>query len=130
MKSLPNSGRYFLRRRDQRRRVHFAAIAECHGHARLIEVVDFSSSGLRIDKLTGFAAGDRLTIAFTPEIGIEGTIAWLVWHKAGIRFTHPLSEDDPAYIFLANQASIVEQAHVRAVSALAQREAIRAHPSD
>ena len=52
-----NSG-HFLRRKDKRRRVQFSAIAHCHGISRAIEVVDFSNTGLRIDKVSGLAAGD------------------------------------------------------------------------
>lgn len=120
----------FLRRKDQRRRVQFSAIAQCHGIARAIEVVDFSNSGLRIDKVTGLAAGDRLTISFTPDVSVEGTIAWLVWHKAGLQFTQALKQEDPAYRFLLERAAFIEQAHVRAISSLAQREAQKLHETD
>jgi len=120
----------FLRRKDQRRRVQFNAIAECHGIARAIEVVDFSNAGLRIDKVSGLAAGDRLKISFTPDISVEGTIAWLVWHKAGLQFTKPLKQDAPAYQYLVERAAFIEQAHVRAVSSLAQREAQKLHETD
>ena len=127
------SGRFsgqFLRRKDKRRSVQFNAIAECHGIARAIEVVDFSSAGLRIDKVTGLAAGDRLTVSFTPDVSVEGTIAWLVWHKAGLHFNQPLKQDDPAYRFLLERAAFIEQAHVRAISSLAQRDAQKLHETD
>jgi hypothetical protein len=129
MKNLLFSG-HFLRRKDNRRRVRFSAIVECHGVSRTIEVVDFSNVGLRIDKLTGLAVGDRVTIAFTPDIAVEGTIAWLVWHKAGIRLTPHLTEDHPAYRFLMNQAALLEQARVRAIGVLAQQEAIKSRQRD
>lgn len=120
----------FLRRKDNRRRVRFGAIVECHGVSRTIEVVDFSNVGLRVDKLTGLAVGDRLTIALTPDITIEGTIAWLVWHKAGIQLTPSLTEADPAYRFLTDQAALFEQARVHAISVLAQQEATKSRRSD
>lgn len=129
MKKLLFSG-HFLRRKDIRQRVRFGAIVECHGTSRAIEVVDFSNIGLRIDKLTGLAVGDHLAITLTPDIAVEGTIAWLVWHKAGIRLTRPLAEADPAYRFLMEQAALVEQAHVHAIGILAQQEAIKVRGSD
>ncbi len=98
--------------------------------ARAIEVVDFSNAGLRIDKVSGLAAGDRLKISFTPDISVEGTIVWLVWHKAGVQFTKPLKQDAPAYQYLMERAAFIEQAHVRAVSSLAQREAQKLHETD
>lgn len=119
----------FLRRKDNRRRVRFCAIVECHGVSRTIEVVDFSNVGLRVDKLTGLAVGDRLTIALTPDIAVEGTIVWLVWHKAGIRLTPPLTEASPAYQFLMDKAALFEQARVRAIGVLAQQEATKTRQS-
>jgi hypothetical protein len=129
MKNVPISGQ-FLRRKDNRRRVRFSALVERQGISRTIEVIDFSNAGLRIDKLTGLAVGDHVTIAFTPDVVLEGTIAWLVWHKAGIRFTRALAEGDPAYTFLQEQAAILEQARVRALGALAQREAVKSRQGD
>ncbi|AGK57500.1 type IV pilus assembly PilZ [Hyphomicrobium denitrificans 1NES1] len=126
----PSISGHFLRRRDERRSVQVSAIAECHGISRAIEVVDFSNAGLRIDKVTGLATGDRLTISFTPDVSVEGTIVWLVWHKAGLQFTRPLKQDDPAYRFLMDRAALIEQAHVRAISILAQQEALKARESD
>ena len=129
MHNLSNAG-HFLRRKDDRRSVQFSAIAECHGISRVVEIVDFSNSGLRIDKVTGLAAGDRLTITFTPDVAVEGTIAWLVWHKAGLQFTQSLKQDDPAYRLLMERAAFIEQAHVRAIGSLAQREALNVDGSD
>lgn len=80
--------------------------------------------------MTGLAAGDRLTIYFTPDVSVEGTIAWLVWHKAGLQFTNPLQQDDPAYRFLMDRAALIERAHVRAIGVLAQQEALKARESD
>ncbi|MBN9280901.1 MAG: PilZ domain-containing protein, partial [Hyphomicrobium denitrificans] len=79
---------------------------------------------------SGLAAGDRLKISFTPDISVEGTIAWLVWHKAGLQFTKPLKQDAPAYQYLVERAAFIEQAHVRAISSLAQREAQKLHETD
>lgn len=129
MHNPANSG-HFLRRKDKRRSVQFGAIAECHGISRAIEIVDFSNAGLRIDKVSGLAAGDHVKICFTPDITVEGTIAWLVWHKAGLQFTQSLKQDDPAYRFLMERAAFIEQAHVRAIGILAQRDALDAHESD
>lgn len=124
-----NSG-HFLRRKDKRRRVQFSAIAHCHGISRAIEVVDFSNTGLRIDKVSGLAAGDRVAISFTPDVAVEGTIAWLVWHKAGLQFAQPLKPDDPAYRFLMDRAAFIERAHVRAINMLVQQEVLKAHEND
>jgi hypothetical protein len=129
MKNRLFSG-HFLRRKDNRRRVRFCAIVECHGVSRMIEVIDFSNAGLRVDKLTGLAVGDRLTISLTPDIAVEGTIVWLVWHKAGIQFMPPLTDADPAYRFLMDQAALFEQARVRAISVLAQQETTKTRQSD
>lgn len=126
----PANSNQFLRRKDKRRNVQFSAIAECHGIARPIEVVDFSNTGLRIDNVKGLAAGDQLTISFTPDVAVKGTIAWLVWHKAGLQFTQPLKADDPAYRFLLERAAFIEQAHVRAIGSLAQRDALKLHDTD
>jgi hypothetical protein len=121
---------HFLRRRDKRRNVQFGAIAECHGISRAIEVVDFSTTGLRINKVALLAPGDRVTIFFRPGLAVEGTIVWLVWHKAGLQFTQPLKPDDPACQFLMEQAAFIEQAHVRAIGALAQWDPLRARESE
>jgi len=129
MHNSTNSG-HFLRRKDKRRSVQFGAIAECHGISRAIEIVDFSSAGLRIDKVTGLAAGDRVTVSFTPDVTVEGKIAWLVWHKAGLHFTQPLKQEDPAYRFLMERAAFIEQAHVHAIGMLAQRVSFNAPDND
>jgi len=118
----PTNPSQFLRRKDKRRSVQLSAIAQCHGISRAIEIVDFSNAGLRIDKVKGLAAGDHVRISFTPDISVEGTIAWLVWHKAGLQFTQALKQDDPAYRFLLERAAFIEQAHVRAIGSLAQRD--------
>ena len=129
MRSLPFT-RHFLRRKDDRHLVNCRAIAEHRAISRNVQVVDFSSTGLRLDRLTGLAVGDRVTITLTPEFSVEGTIAWLVWHKAGVRLDHPFSEEDPVYQYLIDLAAAVEQTHVRAIAALAQQEAIKSRQAD
>lgn len=129
MKSLRLPGQ-FLRRKDLGRRLNCAAGIECRGISRTVKVVDFSNTGLRLDGLTGLIAGDRVTITFTPDLSIEGSIAWLVWHKAGTRFTAPLGEDDPVYLYLLAQATAAEQTRIRAIAALAQQEVIKAAGTD
>lgn len=128
MKILPLP-RNFLRRKDDRKRVDCAAVIQCRGISRTVEVVDFSNVGLRIDKITSLAAGDRVTIAFTADLCLEGTIVWLVWHKAGICFSAPLSEADPVFRYLTERAAEIERHHARAVAVLAQ-SAIIARRSD
>ncbi|WP_245279946.1 PilZ domain-containing protein [Hyphomicrobium sp. 99] len=113
--------RIFLRRRDDRQRVSFTAILECRGVAQNVQVVDFSISGLRVDGIQGLAAGDPIEISFTPDMLLTGEIVWSVWHKAGIKLLPPLDEAHPAYLFLSEQASALEQLRVRAISALANR---------
>jgi hypothetical protein len=129
MKVLPLP-RQFLRRKDARRRVDCAAVVECRGVSRTVEVVDFSNVGLRIDKIMGLTAGDRVTIAFTANLCLEGTIVWLVWHKAGISFSAPLPESDPVLVYLTERATEVERHQARAVAALAQQSMIAARRSD
>ncbi len=129
MNKAPFSG-HFLRRKDARRRVNCDALIEHRDVSRKIEIVDFSNVGLRIDKLTGLATGDRVTIVLAPHLSFEGTIAWLVWHKAGIRLSSPLTENDPVYRYLADRAAALEQSHERAIAALAQQQAIKAKSPD
>lgn len=129
MKILPLP-RQFLRRKDIRRRVACAAVVECRGVSRTVEVVDFSNVGLRIDKIMGLTAGDRVSIAFTANLCLEGTIVWLVWHKAGISFSAPLLESDPVLVYLTERATEVERHQARAVAALAQQSVIAARRSD
>ena len=129
MKILPLP-RQFLRRKDSRRRVDCAALVECRGISRPVEVIDFSNIGLRIDKITGLAAGDRVTIAFTADICVKGTIVWLVWHKAGISFSAPLPESDPVFVYLTERAAEFERYQTRAIAALAQQSVIAARRSD
>jgi hypothetical protein len=112
--------RNFLRRRDTRQRVSFVAILECRGVSQNVRVVDFSASGLRVDDIQGLATRDPVQISFAPDMSLTGEIAWSVWHKAGIKLVPPLDEADPAYIFLSDQASAIEQMRIRAISALAQ----------
>jgi hypothetical protein len=122
--------RKFLRRNDHRRRVACAAVVECRGVSRTVEVVDFSNVGLRIDKATGLAAGDHVTVAFTADICLKGTIIWLVWHKAGISFPAPLAESDPVFTYLTERAAEIERHHARAIAALAQQSTVAARRSD
>jgi hypothetical protein len=129
MSKAPFSG-HFLRRKDARRRINCDAVIERRDVSRKIEIVDFSNTGLRIDKLTGLATGDRVTIVLTPHLSIEGTIAWLVWHKAGVRLSSPLRETDPVYRYLTDRAAELEQSHVRAIAALAQQHTIKAKSPD
>lgn len=44
----------------------------------------------------------------SSDLSVEGKIAWSVWHKAGVELSHPLAENDPVYIFLADQAAANE----------------------
>jgi len=129
MMPTPASGQ-FLRRKDERRHVRLSAAIECRGISRAIEIIDFSNAGLRIDKLNGLAVGDLVTISITPRITLEGMIVWLVWHKAGIKFTTPLSESDPGYGYLLEQAAVVERAHASALGALVQQEAVKSRQSE
>jgi hypothetical protein len=122
--------RHFLRRKDKRQVINCPAMVEYRGISHSVHVVDFSSSGLRLDRLTGLAVGNHITITFTPEFSIEGTITWQVWHKAGVRLAHPFNEDDPIYRYLVGLAATVEQTHVRAIAALARQEAIKSRQTD
>jgi PilZ domain-containing protein len=115
--------RNFLRRRDSRQSVNLPAIVECRGVSQNVRVVDFSTSGLRIDRIKGLAAGDPVRISLTPEFALEGEIAWSVWHKAGIKLLPPLAEDDAAYVFLLDQAIAVDRTRIRAIMALAKERA-------
>lgn len=115
--------RNFLRRRDARRRVMFAAIVECRGVSQNVRVVDFSNSGVRLDGIKGLATGDPLKISLTPELILNGEVAWSVWHKAGVKLSKPLTEDHPAYLFLLEQASAMERTRTLALASLAKDRA-------
>lgn len=116
---------HYLRRKDARRRLNCHARVECRGVTQKIRVVDFSNTGLRIDGVSGLAMGDRVEIVLTPDIFVKGTIAWSVWHKAGVRFATTLAEGDRVYKHLAEQAAAIEQARIRAISALARQDALK-----
>ncbi|CAA2142110.1 PilZ domain-containing protein [Hyphomicrobium sp. ghe19] len=113
----------FLRRRDPRQRVSFTAILECRGVSQNVRVVDFSATGLRVDGIQGLATGDPIQISFSPDIVLTGEIAWCVWHKAGIKLVSALDEAHPAYLFLSDQASAIEQLRIRAIAAIAKERA-------
>jgi PilZ domain len=115
--------RNFLRRRDARWRVMFGAIIECRGATQTVKVVDFSTCGVRIDGIKDLATGDPVQITLTPELRLEGEIAWAVWHKAGVKLREPLPEDDPAYLFLVARAEAIERARTLALIALAKDRA-------
>lgn len=115
--------RNFLRRRDDRHRVSITAILECRGIAQNVRVVDFSASGLRVDGIRGLATGDPIQISLTPDISLAGEVAWAVWHKAGIKLLPELDETQPAYLFLTEQASAIEQLRIRALASLAKDRA-------
>jgi hypothetical protein len=116
----------YLRRKDARRRLNCHARIECRGVMQQIRVVDFSNTGLRMDGVKGLAVGDHVEIVLTPGLSVQGTIAWSVWHKAGVRFAAALTEGDGVHKFLAEQAAAIEQARVRAIAALARQEAVKA----
>jgi hypothetical protein len=97
-----------------------AAIVECRGVAQNVRIVDFSLSGVRIDGIRGLAMGDPIRISLTPDLALEGQVAWSVWHKAGINLLSPLTEDHPAYVFLAEQAKTIEHARTLALVSLAK----------
>ncbi len=112
--------RNFLRRRDSRQRVSVEAIIECRDVAQKVKVVDFSASGLRLDGIKGLAPGDPVQISLTPELKIDGQIAWSVWHKAGVKLLAPLAEDHPAFCFLDEYAKAIERERMLALVALAR----------
>ena len=89
-----------------------------------------STAGLRLDGVTGLATGDYVRILLTPDLSVEGTIACSVWHKAGVKLSRPLAENDEIYMYLADQAAAIELARTRAVVALAQQHASRARQPD
>jgi PilZ domain len=113
----------YLRRRDARSRVMLAAIVECRGAAQNVRIVDFSMSGVRIDGIRGLATGDPIRISLTPELVLEGQVAWSVWHKAGINLLSPLTDDHPSYVFLAEQAKAIERTRALALQSLAKDHA-------
>jgi hypothetical protein len=115
--------RQFLRRKDARHRLKCPAVIECRGVIHRIEVVDFSFSGLRIDGVVGLVSGDHVLITLTPQLAVEGTIVWSVWHKAGVKLSRPMAENDPLYMFLVDQAAQVEHARTKAILALAKQHA-------
>jgi hypothetical protein len=91
-----------------------------------MDVVDFSSAGLRLDHVTGLAAGDHVVIAFSPTLATEGTVVWSVWHKAGVRLSSPLEETDSLYVYLSDQADTLERTRKQAILAVAQQHAAKA----
>jgi hypothetical protein len=115
--------RNYLRRRDARRRVMFTAVVECRGAPQKVRVVDFSISGVRTDCIKGLTPGDPVRVTLTPQIVLDGEVAWVVWHKAGIRFLEPLRDDHPANLFLVEQAKAVERARSLALVSLAKDKA-------
>ncbi len=115
--------RSYLRRRDSRRRVSFAAVVECRDITQNVRVVDFSASGLRIDQINGLATGDPVRISLTLDLMVEGEVAWSVWHKAGIKLVPPLAEDHPACVFLSEQAAVIERTRIRVIASLAKERA-------
>lgn len=117
--------RQFLRRNDVRRPVRCSGMIECRGMTRAVDIIDFSNSGLRVDHVTGLGAGDEVMLLLTPQLSVAATIAWLVWHKAGLRFLRPLSAADPVHVFLTAEAAKLDVARVRAITALAQQDATR-----
>ena len=117
--------RNYLRRRDARRRVMFSAILECRGVSQNVRVVDFSASGVRIDGIKGLSPGDPILISLTPEIILEGGVAWVVWHKAGVQFTEPLSDDHPVHKFLSQHADAIDRAKQSALASLAKDQVRR-----
>lgn len=117
--------RNYLRRKDARRRVMFGATVECRGVVQTVRVVDFSASGLRIDCIKGLATGDPVRIIFTPELSVDGEIAWAVWHKAGVKFRESLPGSHPTFLFLLEQATATERAKTLALAALAKERARR-----
>jgi hypothetical protein len=60
----------------------------------------------------------------TPDLMVDGEVAWSVWHKAGIKLVPPLGEHDPAYVFLAEQAAAIERTRMRAIATLAKERAV------
>ncbi|MBS0235235.1 MAG: PilZ domain-containing protein [Proteobacteria bacterium] len=117
--------RNYLRRRDARRRVMFGATVECRGAVQNVRVVDFSPCGLRIDGSKGLTAGDPIRLILRPDLDLSGDIAWAVWHKAGIKFQEPLTDEHPAYVFLLEQAEAIERVRTLALVALAKDRARR-----
>ena len=101
----------------------FAAIVECRGVSQSVRVVDFSTSGVRLDDIKGLATGDPIQISLTPELVLDGEVAWSVWHKAGVKLSKPLTEDHPAYLFLLDQASAIERTRTLALVSLAKDRA-------
>jgi hypothetical protein len=119
----------FLRRKDARRRLKCAAAVECRGVTRRMEIVDFSPAGLRLDNVTGLAAGDHVVIAFSPTLATEGTVVWSVWHKAGVKLSSPLEETDSLYVYLSDQADTLERTRKKAIFAVAQQHAAKERAS-
>jgi hypothetical protein len=101
----------------------FAAIIECRGAAQRVRVVDFSVSGVRTDGIQGLTPGDPIRISLTAELSLEGKVAWVVWHKAGIKFQEALTDDHPAYLFLSEQAKAIERARSLALVSIAKDKA-------
>lgn len=100
-----------------------SAVLECRGAIQKVRVVDFSATGVRLDGIRGLATGDPVQISLTPELIVEGQIAWSVWHKAGVKFLEPLTDYDPAHVFLLDQARAMERARTLALVSLAKDRA-------
>jgi hypothetical protein len=117
------SPRTLLRRNDKRRSLMCSAIVECRGVTRKVRVVDFSVAGLRMDGAVDLVTGDRVRVVFNSDLSVEGTIAWVVWHKTGVQLLQPLEENDPVYSYLDDQALALVRARKRAVLEVAKQHA-------
>jgi len=93
-------------RASERRGIRKHAILHCHDRAQTVLIRDISAGGMKVQNGFGLATGDAVRIELLTRRAFDGTVAWSVPPYCGIRFSIPLSEDDP---LLASYAPRVAQ---------------------
>jgi hypothetical protein len=72
------------------------AILHAHGRQQCVDIHDFSSADMKLDRAFGLKPGDPVTVELLSRRTIRGTVAWSVAAFCGIEFDQPLAENDSA----------------------------------
>jgi|EndMetStandDraft_5_1072996.scaffolds.fasta_scaffold07594_3 hypothetical protein len=80
-------------RSGPRRTVHIGAVMHTRGERRRIDIVEYSSTGLSLDRAVGIELGQRVTIELRSGERLPMRVDWVKGAEAGVLFLGPIAPE-------------------------------------
>jgi PilZ domain-containing protein len=94
-----------LRREFERTPVRAHAFVHNRGGFQRARVVDYSASGLQLDRTFGLVKRDSIQIEFISGARVRSCVAWSLGAKTGVIFSQALPQTHPAMLELTRRTA-------------------------